>query len=357
VSGLDDAAGLRRRDPGGMLAQVAGFPDQLGRAAEARRAFRAAHPGGVAGDGRRSVLVCGMGGSAIGGEFAAAWAATHGVRVAVHRGYGLPAWVDAGTLLVFSSYSGNTEETLSAFAAAGSVGAPRLAIATGGALAERARAAGVPVYALPGGLQPRAALGHSLSALLVLLHESGAVAADPQPELEAAARTLRAQAARWAPESPEADNPAKRLARILYGHLPCIYTGPGATAPVGVRWKGQLNENAKSLALAAVFPELDHNEIMGWHALPDVRRAARLLIVRDRDDGAPVHRRMQVTAEILAPRVAGIEWIDTEGETLLERILGAAYLGDHASVYLAFLNDVDPTPVAEIDVLKRRLAS
>lgn len=355
VPTLDDPALLAERDPGGMLAMVAGLPAQLARAPEARDAFRAAHPDPGVPAGVTSVLVCGMGGSAIGGDMAAAWAAPQGVRVAVHRGYGLPAWVDRRTLLVFSSYSGNTEETLDAFAASERAGAPRFAVATGGALLARARAWGVPLLEIPPGLQPRAALGHSLAALLVLLDAAGLVG-DPLPDLAAAARHLEALAARCAPECPEAENPAKRLARAWHGRLPVFYTGPGLLAPVGVRWRGQVNENAKSLAIASAFPELDHNEIMGWQALPEVRRAICLVFLRDPEDAGAVALRMRVTADILAERAGALEWVDALGASRLERLVGTAYLGDWASVYLAFLNGVDPTPVAEIEQLKRRLS-
>jgi len=302
-----------------------------------------------------NVLVCGMGGSAIGGEFAAAWAATHGVRVAVHRGYGLPSWVDAKTVLVFSSYSGNTEETLSAFDASPVHGPLRLCIATGGALAARAQAANLPRCPLPPGLQPRAALGHSLVALLAMLHAAGVVP-DPAADLRATAAHLRALWEQGAPTVPESNNAAKRLARRWHGNLVCIYTGSGCTSPVGVRWRSQIAENAKQLATHAVFPELDHNEIMAWTALPELRRRAVLTVLRDRDDEGPVARRMHITGEILRERVGAIEWVETTGTGVLERAVGAAFLGDLASVYLAFLNGVDPTPVAEIEALKAQLA-
>ncbi|MFQ5601380.1 MAG: bifunctional phosphoglucose/phosphomannose isomerase, partial [Candidatus Krumholzibacteriia bacterium] len=356
---MDDAPALAGRDPGGMLQQVAGFPAQLARAREVQAAFRAAHPGlaaqSSAGEPAREVLVCGMGGSAIGGEFAAAWAASCGVRVEVHRGYGLPTWVEARHLLVFSSYSGDTEETLSAYEASAGCRARRVCVTTAGRLAELARRDGLPCLELPAGLQPRAALGHSLVALLVLLHESGLVRRDPVAEIDAAARHLRKLGETLAPEVPESDNRAKQLARSCHGRLPFFCTGTGITRPVGTRWKGQLNENAKALAVASVLPEMNHNEIMAWRAIPEVRRLARLFFLRDRDDPPALLRRMQVTSEILAERVAGVDWLDTAGTGLLERMLGASYLGDYASVYLAFLNDVDPTPVQQIDVLKQRL--
>ncbi len=355
MTNLDDAPALAQRDPGGMLLQVADLPAQLRHAPRASAAFRGAAGGGVPRAKGREVLLCGMGGSAIGGEFAAAWCAPRGVRVAVHRGYGLPEWAGAGTLLIFSSYSGNTEETLSAFEVALARGLKGLCITTGGALGERARSAGVPVYTISAGLQPRAALGHSLSGVLMLLHAAGVVE-DPAPEIEAAARHLDSLVAKLGPEVPAAANPAKRLAQLWHGRLPFIYSGPGLTQPVGVRWRGQVNENAKSLCVASAFPELDHNEIMGWQALPELRRRCVLMLLRDRDDEPAVQRRMRITAEILASRAAALEWVDTSGEAPLARLLDLAWLGDWASVYLAFLNEVDPTPVPEIEDLKRRLA-
>jgi glucose/mannose-6-phosphate isomerase len=355
VRWLDDPHALAGRDPGGMLQQVGGLPAQLRHAAVAMGAFRSSVAAAVPPAPGRSVLVCGMGGSAIGGDMAAAWCAPRGVRIAVHRGYDLPAWVGPETQLVFSSYSGNTEETLSAFDAALQRGLRGVCIATGGELAARARRAGLPLYTIPAGLQPRAALGHSLAGLLMLLHATGLVE-DPSAAIDAAARHLDTSAAAWGPASPVAANAAKRLAERCHGRLPVIYTGSGLTQPVGVRWRGQLNENAKSLAMVAAFPELDHNEIMAWQALPELRRVCLLLFLRDRDDSEPVARRMRITAEILTPSVGGLEWIDTSGEEPLARMLGLVWLGDWASVYLAFLNEIDPTPVAEIELLKRRLA-
>jgi len=355
VSTLDEAGRLAAADRGGMIGQIAGMAGQLAAASSARETFRADASNRLDAGAVRDVLVCGMGGSAIGGDLAAAWAERHGLRVAVHRGYGLPRWVGPQTLLVFSSYSGNTEETLSAFSASAGVDAPRACMTTGGELATRARTAGIPVWTLEPGLQPRAALGYSLSGLLMLLHTAGLVP-DPQADIEAAARVLQEQARRLGPEVPETQNPAKRLARRLHGTLPVVHTGSGILAPIGVRWRGQLQENAKTLAFGNVYPELDHNEIMGWHALADVRRVCLLLVLRDPEDPPPVRRRMEVTCEILQERAAGVVWIDAPDEGVLPRMFHTVALGDWASLYLAFLHGVDPTPVAEIDLLKRRLA-
>ena len=351
---LDDAGALLSRDPGGMLAQVAGLPRQLEQALGRETAVRAAVGDLPRGGAFRELLVCGMGGSAIGGDYAAAWAAPHGAVVRVQRGYALPAGVDTSTLLVFSSYSGDTEETLSGFAAA-PAGTRRLCVTTGGRLGERAHAQGVPVVLLPPGLQPRAALGHSLGALLWVLHASGLVVDSPATALAAAVRGLDESVRTLAPEVPQERNRAKQLATLLVEQLPWICTGNGFLAAVGQRWKSQLHENAETMALASVLPEMHHNEIMAPPRPASVCRRTRLLFLVDRDETPQVRRRLQLTAELLASQVAGSEWIETDGDTSLERMLQATLLGDFTSVYLAFLHGVDPTAVGRIQELKARL--
>ena len=353
---LDETKALQEKDPGGMLAQVASLPSQLSRAPEVRTAVRKKHPDLQQKLGALdSVLVCGMGGSAIGGEFAAAWASAFDVPVSVHRGYGLPAGVRSSTLVVFSSYSGNTEETLSAFDASDNA-TSRVCITTGGALADRAHKASVPVIDVPGGLQPRAALGHSLVAQMVLLQEAGLVDVDSVKELQRAGRFLESIAQNLDAEAPESRNPAKQLARLSHGVLPVFVTGNGPTQPIGTRWKGQWNENAEQMAMASVLPEMNHNEIMAFTALPQMRRSVRMFFLRDREDPSAVQRRMRVTSDLLSAQVASVEWLETQGDSRLQRLLAASWLGDWASVFLAFLNEVDPTPVAWIEQLKDRLA-
>ncbi len=349
---LDAAASLAAADPGGMLAQVADLPRQLERAVGLEGAVRA----GVAGlrGPFRELLVCGMGGSAIGGDYAAAWAAPLGGCVRVHRGYQLPPGVDAATLLVFSSYSGDTEETLSAFEAAPS-GTAQLCVTTGGTLGERARARGVPVLLLPGGLQPRAALGHSLGVLLWVLHAARLVCEPPAAALLATVRRLDAGRESFGPGAPQERNRAKQLALFLHGHMPWVVSGNGILAPVARRWKAQLHENAETMALASELPEMQHNEIMAPPRPEAVCRLTRLLFQSGADEPPALQRRLRLTAELFAPHVAGSEWIEAEGATSLERMLHATLLGDFTSVYLAILNGVDPTPVGRIQELKARL--
>ena len=360
MSALDDADELAKHDPGGALQQVASLPGQLERVRTVQAEVAQSGPDLAARVGRRAgagveVVVCGMGGSAIGGDYAAAWAAGQGLRVSVHRGYGLPGWVGARHLLLFCSYSGDTEEVLSAFAAADGE-ALRVCITTGGELGERARRAGVPLVLLPPGLQPRAAIGHALVALLAVLHAAQLVTADPAAEVEAAARHLHAYARTLAPAVPETANRAKQLARACHERFVWVCTGSGRMQPVGRRWKTQIHENAKLPAAHSVLPEMHHNEILAWSGGAEIGRRACMLFLPDPDDPAAVERRMRLTAEMLRPRLAGIEWVHAESAPPLARMLAATVLGDYASVYLALLNGVDPTPVPEIRQIKERLA-
>lgn len=354
---LDDLQALSTLDPGGMLRQVADLPHQLGRAPALQPVVSAAVQSALHGSkGRRvrQALLCGMGGSAIGGDYAARWAAAQGVSLQVHRGTALPGWVDENTLLLFSSYSGNTEETLSAYASAPRT-APKLCITTGGALQNRASADAVPCVPLPAGLQPRAALGHSLVAVLLTLDAVGWFQQSPLPELSLAEKALETLARELAPERPWAQNRAKQLASACATHLTWIWTANGILEPVGRRWRAQWNENAKTLALASAAPEMCHNEIMAVPNPAVVSAMTRVVVLEDVDDPTTVHRRLGLLEELLSPHVLGCEHVPSQDGAPLVRMLGTTMLGDFTSVYLAFLHGVDPTPVERIETLKNRL--
>jgi glucose/mannose-6-phosphate isomerase len=293
-----------------------------------------------------------MGGSSVGGRLAAGALGSRLRRpLALAMGYDIPAWIGRETLVLCSSYSGCTEETLATYDAARDAGAPRLVATTGGPLAERARADGVPVVPLPGGFQPRAAVGYSLVTALEAAALCGA-APSIRDEVEAAAALAGELAAEWAPEAAE-DGEAKRLARALDGTIPVI-TGAGLTASVAYRWKTQINENAEIPAFASKLPEHDHNEIVGWAGA-----AARLgaVFLEDPDGDERAARRIAVTAEIAADGAAVVERVTARGETRLERLVSLMLLGDLVSLYLAVLRGVDPVHVRAIDLLKERLAA
>ncbi len=300
------------------------------------------------------LVVCGMGGSAIGGDLAAA-AIGDRLRAPVRtvRGHALPPGVVRGALVLCASYSGQTEETLACFRAAGEAGAERVVLTTGGRLAAAARAEGVPVIGVPAGMQPRAAVAYMVVGALECAALSGA-APSWRPELEAASDLLRRLAGEWSPEAPE-DALSKRLARRLEGHLPVVY-GAAATAPVALRWKTQLNENAKLPAFSAELPEADHNELNGWEGAAGLAPLAAV-VLDDAGAGEELRRRVALTAGEIARFAPCLEEVPSFGDSPLERVLAGVMLGDFVSVYLAVLRGVDPTPVDAIERFKRALAA
>jgi glucose/mannose-6-phosphate isomerase len=302
-------------------------------------------------DAPGGLVVAGMGGSAVGGRLALGAIGTRLRRpMVVADGYALPGWAGPDTLVLCSSYSGRTEETLAAYDDAVERRAPRVVATTGGALADRALRDGVPVIPLPAGFQPRAAVGYSLVAALEAAALCGA-APSVRGEIEAAARLAAELVREWAPDGDE-DGEAKRLARALHGTIPVI-TGAGLTASVAYRWKTQINENAEIPAFASKLPEHDHNEVVGW-AGAEGRLGAVFLEDPEGDERAA--RRIEVTADIAADGAAVVERVTARGDTRLERLVSLVLLGDLVSLYLAVLRGVDPVHVRAIDLLKERLA-
>jgi glucose/mannose-6-phosphate isomerase len=296
------------------------------------------------------LLVCGMGGSAIGADLAAAAIGPRARRqIRTVREYQPESWLGEDTLAVCASYSGNTEETLAAYAAAGAAGAARLAITTGGKLAELAAADGIPVISIPGGLQPRAAVAYMTAAVLECAYLSGA-APPMRDEILATMRLLAELGEEWGPDAP-ADSEAKALATLLQGLIPVVY-GAGATSAVARRWKAQINENAKAPAFHADLPEADHNEICAWE-----RGGERFAGVLLDDSALParMERRVELTAGLIAATGAPMRRVRARGETPLERVMSLVFLGDLVSIYLATMDSVDPTPVEQIERFKRAL--
>lgn len=291
-----------------------------------------------------AAFVCGMGGSAIGGDLAVAALADRLTKpMSVSRGYELPSWAPAGSAVLCSSYSGDTEETLACYAAAEALGAQRLVATTGGELAEIARRDDVPVIGLPAGFQPRAAVGY----MFCVAAELAALAlAGPRinTEVDATASHLGGaleRAVSW----------ARELAAEIGDAVPVIF-GSDLTTPVAYRWKTQVNENAKSPAYSTVLPEADHNELEGWTGA-DGRFAA--VFLEDRDQHPRERERFELTAKAIEPHAAAVIRLETEGETRTDRLLHAVMLGDLVSIELANASGVDPMPVEGIESFKREL--
>lgn len=299
-----------------------------------------------------ALVICGMGGSAIGADLAvAALGDSIDKPVCVSRGYDLPSWVGPQHAVIFSSYSGNTEETLSCYEQATARGVPAYVVSSGGMLSEQAHSAGVPVIGLPGILQPRASVGYGVVSVLEIGIATGLVNAAVRTGLTAAAALLRDLAAEWGPGAP-GDVLPKQMAREAQSGATITY-GAQLTAPVAYRWKCQINENAKFAAAAAELPEANHNELNGWQNRALNPKIAWLL--RDSGQHERVRARIELTAEAVAEAGAQARILDTRGESPLERLFSAVLLGDLVSLYMAVLAGVDPSPVPLIEGLKDRL--
>jgi glucose/mannose-6-phosphate isomerase len=335
-------------DVGHQLQDVLGIPDQLRdalwRVQSANLEPRDA-PGGL--------IVAGMGGSAIGGALARAALGDRASRpIVLARSYELPAWATPDTTVLCCSYSGNTEETLAIYEAAGALGARRITATTGGKLAEAARADGVPVIPLPGGFQPRAAVAYSL---VVSLEVAGLCGAGERlhAEIDVAAAHAEHLVARWGPDGPS-DALPKQVARGLQGTIVQV-AGAGLTAPIAYRWKTQLNENAKVPCFSHELPELDHNEIVGWQGASDLGRFSAVFL-DDADLHPRIRQRIELTRGLIAGDAAVTFRLESIGSAPTERLVSLVLLGDLVSLYLAVLRGVDPGPVEILEHLKRALA-
>lgn len=347
---LDQSQTYSRLDPSRMRDRIAGLPDQCWQAWQEGLAF----PLPAACAQARSVVLMGMGGSAIGGDFMAGLAALEdGPPVTVLRDYRVPSWVGPSTLAIASSYSGNTEETLAMYRLAQEQGACLVAIASGGTLAQVAQRDGVPLFKVNYQGEPRSAVGYSFVVPLAFLSKLGLLA-EKGKELQEAVRTVRDMAVPLATEVPQAQNQAKGLATSLQGKLPIVY-GAGFLSCAARRWKTQLNENSKMWAFWEELSELHHNTIEGYSLPPRAREQAFVVLLHSGFLHPRISLRYQITQELLAQ--AGIPYLQVKGVggSPLAHLMSLALLGDYTSYYLAMLNQVDPAFMPAIDRLKERL--
>ena len=345
-------------DKAGMFGEVAGLPRQLREGYETARARLAgaffgtfpaippAEPNGL--------VVCGMGGSAIGADLVLAALPGLPVPATVVRGYALPEWVGPETLVVIASYSGQTEEALACAEQSRSRDCAPVCLSSGGSLRAFAEREGLPLIVVPGGGQPRAAVGSLSMSLLATLEASG-LSHEHSGEVAATAAQLEADNDLLGPASGDPANPAKALARRLEKRLAVVY-GAGPTGPVARRWKGQINENAKAPAFFNELPELDHNELMGWTSLPHVTEATVALFLYDQSGEERLTRRAELTARDYEALGVATELVTARGDSRLARLFSLVHLGDYVSCYLAVLYGVDPTPVDAIQAFKADLA-
>lgn len=300
-----------------------------------------------------NIVVAGMGGSAWPALFVAAWPGLS-VPLEIVRDYELPGYVNENTLFISSSHSGNTEETLAALAEAESRGAVIAVMSAGGKLTEAAKQKGYPLFAIPGGFQPRMSSMYFWTALVQLLEPLGLAAKGSTKKLAAAGDWLAEQGKDWGATVPAKQNPAKQLAQELMGRAVIIYSGP-KLFPAANKWKICLNENAKNLAWCNSYPEFNHNEFIGWSSHP-VDKPYAVVEIRSNLEHPRVQKRFEVSERLLSGKRPAPEVVVPEGETLLQQLLWTMSLGDHVSIYLALLNGVDPTPVDLVEKLKETLA-
>ena len=348
---LDDLQIYQQLDMSGMLGHLRQFPAQCHQAWERVLKFDLPRQYSTI----DKVIILGMGGSAIGGDIVRRLTlAESKVPVWVHRDYGLPSLVDENTLVIASSYSGNTEETLSAFAEALKTPAKKLVLTTGGKLRHMAEKGDIPVFVIDYQAPPRAAFPHSFIPLVGIFQKIGLLA-DKSTNLQETLQILNNLFKDFAETTPTVSNPAKQLATKLWGHLATIY-GADILSEVAQRWKAQLNENSKTWAFFELFPELNHNTAVGYEFPLQVKKEIFVVLLHSTSFHPRIQLRYEATAKLLDRAGISYELVQARGESTLAQIMSLVFWGDFISFYLAILNRVDPTPVDSIDFVKDYLA-
>lgn len=303
------------------------------------------------------IVFAGLGGSAIGADLARSYLYFESnIPITVCREYELPGYVDNSTLIFISSYSGNTEETLSAYKQAREKEAKLIVISSGGTLQEYAQKDRITFIQIPQGLPPRCALGYLSIIPLYILARLGLIK-EISASINHTIKILEGlRNKNLNPSIGFQDNLAKFIASKLFNKFTVIYSSSIHFDVVATRMRGQLNENSKSLASTHVFPEMNHNEIVGWQNPKRLFKDFVVLLLRDKSMHQRVAKRMEITKDIL--KKEGVEVIEiwSRGEELLSRIFSLIYIGDFISYYLAILYGIDPTPVDRVTYLKNKLA-
>jgi glucose/mannose-6-phosphate isomerase len=351
---LDNYNQFPTLDPQNMLSAIDGLPGQLDSAWQLGQSQSLPAWGGL-----QRILVSGMGGSAIGADLLSAYVEPLSpVPIFVHRDYGLPAWAKGPqTLVIVSSHSGNTEETLSGFEAALASGCRVLAITTGGKLAAAAQKAASADHALwtfERSGQPRAAVGFSFSLLLASIAHLHLIP-DPTQELQNATAAMRIQQSQLQASVPIVQNPAKRMAGQWMGRWVTVL-GSGVLTPVARRWKGQISELAKAWGQFEALPEADHNTLAGTQNPEEILSHMFAMFLNAPSDHPRNRLRSNLTRHGFMVEGINTDAYQAQGDTPLAHLWTALHFGDYAAYYLAMLYDIDPTPVSVMENLKLELA-
>ena len=301
-----------------------------------------------------NVVVAGMGGFGLAAKAFVSWPGIN-KPFEVVQGYNLPAYVDQNTLVIVSSYSGNTEETVSVFnqAISDSSKPQIIVVASGGKMQEMAQAKELPIVNLPTGFQPRMTFGYQLRALCEIFTSCGLIEGVIE-ELNSASSWLKDELGAWAPTEPTSNNLAKQLALDVIGKSVVVYASSGFF-PVAYKWKISFNENAKNVAWCNQYSEFNHNEFIGWTSHP-VEKPYVVIDLRSSFDNSQIKKRFEISAKLLSGKRPAPEVVDLKGKSIAEQILWGVALGDFVSLYTAILNGLDPTPVDLIEKLKTELA-
>jgi glucose/mannose-6-phosphate isomerase len=301
-----------------------------------------------------SIVVTGMGGSALAALLAKVWLKNDlTIPFEIVRGYDLPQYVNRHTLVIASSYSGNTEETISALEQAEHAGSQLGIIASGGQLIDIAGEFSIAHVNLPNGLQPRMAVIYNLRALISLLETFGVIH-NKSVEIESLSGWLGRETAQWAAQVPSEDNYAKQLALEAVGKTAVFYGG-ALTAPLAYKWKISWNENAKNVAFWNEYPEFNHNEFMGWVSHP-IEKPFAVFDLLSSFEHDQIKKRFEISDRLLSGKRPKATELQLQGDSLIAQLLWGSILADFVSIYVAILNGIDPTPVALIENLKKELA-
>ncbi len=344
---LDDQNVIKQRDPSGALSVAAAEWQQTQFQPEVVNGDN---------DGRelKSIVLTGMGGSALAALLLKTWLKDRlSLPFEIVRTYDLPEYVNQNTLVIASSYSGNTEETLSGLAQARARGAQIAILASGGQLVETANAEQIAYVELPGGLQPRMAMFYNLNALVTLLAHFRVVPIETLGEILSVGDWLKSETAKWLPTTPTVNNYAKQIALEAAGKSAVFYGGT-LTAPVAYKWKISWNETGKNLGFWNEFPEFNHNEFLGWTSHP-VEKPFVVFDIISNLEHPQILKRFEISDRLLSGKRPKSIRIELRGDTPISQMLWGCILADFASMYLAVLNGVDPVPVELIERLKQEL--
>lgn len=345
---LDNLDEIKRVDKSDMLSFCFKASEHYKEAAKLAKAVKFSCPT------PKAIIVAGMGGSAIGGELLKDWARDKTmVSIEVNREYSLPAYANKNTLIFVVSYSGETEESLSVFLEAVKRKCTTFCISSGGKLLEFAEKLKMPYLRVPSGFPPRAALPYLFLPMPIILEKIGLVS-DVNMEISETVKILKQVCAENSPEIPLNDNFSKKLALKINETVPVVY-GFGIYRAVAQRFKQQFNENSKVPSKWEFFPELNHNEIVGWEEAKELAKCFSVIFIRDQDESNEVRQRIEATKELMSVKALKIFEVWSMGKSRLAKMLSTTLAGDFTSVYLAILREVDPTPVKTIAVLKEKM--